>query len=65
MALVQIPSVTITHLSGFGTLYKQVAGLHRASPSTTLDKLFVLLYHIVLKKSIVFRRTACYFFIYF
>ena len=26
--------------AGFGTLYTQVAGLHRAVPSTTLDKVF-------------------------
>ena len=32
----------ITHLSGIGTLKIQVAGLHRASPSATLDKLSIL-----------------------
>jgi len=26
--------------AGFGTLLSQVAGLHRAVPSTTLDKVF-------------------------
>ena len=26
--------------AGFGTLYTQVAGLHRAVPSTALDKVF-------------------------
>ena len=27
--------------AGFGTLYKQVAGFHRAVPSTTLDKAYM------------------------
>ena len=32
-----IPS-SFDHIAGFGTLLSQVAGLHRAVPSTTLDK---------------------------
>jgi hypothetical protein len=33
-----------THLSGISTLYKiQVAGLHRAGPSTSLDKQYFVL----------------------
>ena len=38
---IRCASVSNPHLSfaaGFGTLYKQVAGFHRAVPSTTLDK---------------------------
>ncbi len=35
----RFPSIVKTHLSGISTLYYvQVAGLHRASPSATLDK---------------------------
>ena len=34
---VLFPHLSIT-AAGFGTLYKQVAGFHRAVPSTTLDK---------------------------
>jgi len=39
-----VPSRTssITHLSGISTLKKQVAGLHRASPSTALDKCYLI-----------------------
>ena len=49
-----------SHLSGISTLLMQVAGLHRASPSATLDKtdvsdiLFGLLYYIFFDFSIVF-----------
>ena len=31
-----------THLSGISTLHKQVAGLHRASPSASLDKQYLI-----------------------
>ena len=31
--------------AGFGTLTKQVAGFHRAVPSTTLDKAYMQLLH--------------------
>jgi hypothetical protein len=31
-------SVYTIYTAGFGTLYTQVAGFHRASPSTSLDK---------------------------
>jgi hypothetical protein len=34
----QKPHLSIT--AGFGTLLSQVAGFHRAVPSTTLDKVF-------------------------
>jgi len=52
------------HLSfaaGFGTLNKQVAGFHRAVPSTTLDKAnmqfpCILLYSV--KKSSIFRKNV-------
>ena len=43
--------------AGFGTLPKQVAGFHRAVPSTTLDKAgmqFSFILRIFAKKSIVF-----------
>ena len=30
------------HTAGFGTLQMQVAGLHRAGPSATLDKAYVV-----------------------
>jgi len=33
--------------AGFGTLYKQVAGFHRAVPSTTLDKACMQFDHIL------------------
>ena len=48
------------HLSfaaGFGTLYKQVAGFHRAVPSTTLDKAcmqFNIVFYTIFYKSQVF-----------
>ena len=33
--------------AGFGTLNKQVAGFHRAVPSTTLDKAYMQFDHIL------------------
>ena len=36
------PDKIITYLSGIGTVYTQVAGLHRASPSAALDKGYLI-----------------------
>ena len=43
--------------AGFGTTFTQVAGFHRAVPSTALDKAcmqFVYILHIFSRKSIYF-----------
>jgi len=44
-----------SHLSGISTLKKQVAGLHRACPSASLDKIKSF-YHIYDKISIGYCR---------
>ena len=36
-------SLILRITAGFGTLLSQVAGLHRAVPSATLDKVFIFL----------------------
>ena len=36
-----VSEATDSHLAGIGTLKIQVAGLHRAGPSTTLDKIIL------------------------
>ncbi len=46
--------------AGFGTTLSQVAGFHRAVPSTTLDKAsmqFVFIIRFSSKKSIFFRKS--------
>ena len=66
-----VSEATDSHLSGIGTLKIQVAGLHRASPSTALDKkivfksikrFFVIIMYLIYHTFLCFSSTFIYFF---